>query len=395
MSSPINSRTNAEPLTLDLLRKYVPDVKEGQEAIRLLGDDTEKTLKQKHELLKTKQKGSKAQEVLIYSALPLIKNISSKEFQRRKAWSSRISYDDVLQEAITGFIRGLLSYDETANHTSPTNYLGMWITTSIRRKVESMEHDFAIPYEVVERARRIRAVTGRLTSELTHPPTDEEILEALNDPESYSAKGYKWGATAVPTEELSEAAAARKNSKKFTQAHLNEAKELASRSYGLQSYDTPTIDAEESYEKASTPLTIDENINNGNIEEDDLAKSRLSFFTEAFISMKIGSKQQDIILRYFGMNTYTQPQTQKEIISNTALPPRFVKAVIASFSSYMPRKGGVFHHLILNSDPDLIDGLELSWLLPILGEWPEGIKQPVPAPVILTQTNTKTSQKNL
>jgi DNA-directed RNA polymerase specialized sigma subunit len=394
MSSPINSRTNAEPLTLDLLRKHVPNVKAGQEAIRLLGEETEnRTLQEKKELLHIKQKGSRAQEVLIISALPLIKNISSKEFQRRKAWSSRISYDDVLQEAITGFIRGLLSYDETANHNSPTNYLGMWITTSIRRKVESMEHDFAIPYEVVERARRIRAVTGRLTSELTHAPTDQEILEALNDPESYQAKGYKWGATT--STEATEEQTARKNSKKFTQAHLNEARELASRSYGLQSYDTPTIDTEESYEKASTPLTVENNISNENIEEEDLAKSRLNFFTEAFIQMKIGSKQQDIILRYFGMATYTQPQTQKEIISNTALPPRFVKAVIASFSSYMPRKGGVFHDLILNSDPDLIDGLELAWLLPILGEWPDDIKKPVPAPVILTQTNTKTSQKNL
>lgn len=191
MSSPITSRTNAQPLSLELLREHVPTVRAGQEAIRLLGDGTERSRVETNNLLGEKRKGSRAQEILIISALPLIKNISSKEFQRRKAWSSRISYDDVLQEAIAGFIRGLLSYDETANHSSPTNYLGMWITTSIRRKVEAMEHDFAIPYEVVERARRIRAVRGRLSNELSRPPTDEEVLEALNDPEGYS-KGFQW-----------------------------------------------------------------------------------------------------------------------------------------------------------------------------------------------------------
>lgn len=400
MSSPINSRTNAQPLSLDLLKEHVPIVRDGQEAIKLLADGTERTRVESNTLLIQKRKGSRAQEVLILSALPLIKNISSKEFQRRRAWSSRISYDDVLQEAIAGFIRGLLSYDETANHSSPTNYLGQWITTSIRRKVESLEHDFAIPYEVVERARRIRAVRSRLSNELSRNPTDEELLDGLNEGGTYPRGNYKWGKNAnplapvSPVEEVETPVVAGKPLvKKFTQAHLIEARDLASRSYSLQSYDTPTMDSEESYEKASTPLTIEDRDANSNFEDKDLASSRNSFFNSAFLAMRIGSRQKDIILRYFGMEPYDEPQTQKEIITNTALPPRFVKAVISTFSIYMPLKGGVFHQLIIVTEPDIIESLELTWLLPLLGEWPKGHKFPEPPPLVLTQTGTKATQK--
>lgn len=386
MKSPISSRTNAEPLTLDLLKKHVPAVKKGQEAIRLLEDTSvPKSQEETRALLQTKTAGSRAQETLIVSALPLIKTIASKEYQRRKAWSSRISYDDILQEAIAGFIRGLFSYDEETEHNSPTNYLGMWITTSIRRKVESLDHDFNIPYEVIERARRIRAVTGRLINELSRQPTDEEILDALNSPNP-TAQRNKWG---------SEPSSSTKTNKNFTQDHLDEAKALSIKSYGLTSYETTALDSEETYEKASTPLTAETTQVETSYEEEDLARTRLQFFTDAFIQMKIGSKQQDIILRYFGMGSYTQPQTQKDIIQQTALPPRFVKAVITSFSTYMPTKGGIFHHLILNSNPELVEDLELAWLYPVLGEWPETAKNPTPPPGILSQTHTKTSQKNL
>lgn len=387
MTSPITSRTNATPLSLALLKEHVPAVKAGQEAIRLLDDESyEKTNEILNDLRKQKRDGSKAQEVLIISALPLIKTIASKEFQRRKAWSSRISYDDILQEAIAGFIRGLFSYDETVEHNSPTNYLGMWITTSIRRKVEAMEHDFEIPYEVVERARRIRAVTGRLANEFSRQPNDEEILEALNSPASYGTKN-KW---TLGTPETTG-----KIKKQFTQEHLDEARALSSRSYGLASYETPTTDTEESYEKASSPLTAENTDTSENFEEADLSRSRLEFFNKAFIHMKIGSKQQDIILRFFGMGEYSQPQSQKEIIQNTSLPPRFVKAVITTFSSYMPKKGGIFHSLITTTDADLIEDLELSWLYSALGEWPKDLKTPYAPPSILSQTHTKTSQKSL
>lgn len=381
-SSPLLDRTNAQPLTLELLKEKVPVVKAGFEAMQKLRDEEITDRKEKNTLLTLKNQGSRAQEILIISALPLIKNISSKEFQRRRAWASRVSYDDILQEAIAGFIRGLLSYNEEAKHISPTNYLGQWITTSIRRKIEVMDHDFAIPYEVIERGRRIKAVHSRLTNEKSQEPTDEEMLEALNSAEQFNG-GYKWGKVKI------EGAAASARQKSFTQKHLDEARELATKSYTLFSQDSSSDEESESYEKISTPLTVDEVESHDDINEKDLSRSRLGFFDSIFISMRMGSKQKDIILRYFGLSPYSQSQIQKEIVVETGFPIKFVKQVIMSFSSYMPVQGGVFHHRLLQTAPSVIEELELEWLIPIVGEWPEELKTPILPPEVLTQSGTK------
>lgn len=387
MASPILERTNAQPLTLELLREKVPTVKAGQEAVGRLSEEDYADNGERIRLLDAKLKGSRAQEVLIISALPLIKNISSKEFNRRRAWNSRVSYDDILQEAIAGFIRGLLSYNVEAKHVSPTNYLGQWITISIRRKIEVMEHDFAIPYEVIERGRKIKAVGSRLTSELLRDPTDTELLNALNASEQ-PATGYKWGRVKTTDEEKTPAANSRQKS--FTQKHLDEAREMLTRSYSVFSHDSSTNDNEgETYERESTPLTVTEVESQDDVNEKDLARNRLSFFDSVFIAMRIGSKQKDIILRYFGLSPYSQSQLQKEIVAETGLPPKFVKNVILSFSSYMPMKGGEFHRILLETPSDAIQELELEWLMPLVGDWPKGLKKAHKAPEVLTQSSTK------
>jgi DNA-directed RNA polymerase sigma subunit (sigma70/sigma32) len=382
MASSILERTNAQPLTLELLKAHVPAVKAGHEAILRLREKDYDGKLEMNQLLLLKNRGSRAQEALILSALPLIKNISSKEFQRRRAWNSRVSYDDILQEAIAGFIRGLLSYNEEAKHVSPTNYLGQWITTTIRRKIEVMDHDFAIPYEVIERGRRIKAVHSRLTSEKMREPSDEEMLEALNSNEQFNG-GYKWGKVKIEGEPVSA------RQKFITQKQLDEARELTAKSYAMYSQDAAVDEDSEAYERRSTPLTVDEVESHDDINEKDLARSRLEFFNSVFISMRMGSKQKDIVLRYFGLSPYSEPQIQKEIVTETGLPLRFVKEVINIFSQYMPVKGGIFHQKVLEMPLDLIEELELSWLLPIVGDWPQGLKTAHKAPDLLTQLGTK------
>lgn len=385
MPSPLLERTNAQPLSLELLKEHVPVVRAGYEANqRLIELGTEVSREEKRSLLTAKMKGSRSQETLIISALPLIKSIASKEFQRRRAWNSRVSYDDILQEAIAGFIRGLLSYKEDTNRKSATNYLGQWITTSIRRRVEVMEHDFSIPYEVVERARRIRAVTSRLANELGREANDEEILVGLNSAESYKG-GYKWGKAAT-TEDETAAPTARQ--KQFTQRHLDEARGVSDRSYSIHSQDANmSSDETETYERASDSITVSAPESQENIVEADLARSRSEFFENVFAAIQVGSKQRDIILRRFGMRPYTEEETEKQIAANAGYPPRFVKQVIIGFSTYMSVKGGMFHRLLITMDAELVEELELAWLLPLLGDWPErqvGVEKP---PVILTQTS--------
>lgn len=384
--SPLLQRTNAQPLTLELLAEHVPTVKTGYEANqRLLGmpanykAENEQEKDEINALKRQIRAGKKSQEILIISALPLIKDLASKEFSRRKAWNSRISYEEILQEAISGFIRGLMSYKPTQTKHSATNYLGQWVITTIRRKLEVMEHDFFIPYEIVERNRRIVAVKSRLTTELQREPTDTEVLEALND--STQKTPNKWGKNTTDTAATTAPAA-----KKFvfTKDHLESSRELSAKLYSMQSNE-PTGDEEETiYERSSTTLTAADPANVQNVEDQSVVDSKRQFFTNIFIIMKVGSKQKDIILRFFGMYPYTEPQIYREIVTQTGLSSRFVKNVVMSFTQYMPQKGGIFHEQLLKMDEDTIVDLELDWLIPILGEWPVSQKIPTPPPAVLT-----------
>jgi DNA-directed RNA polymerase specialized sigma subunit len=381
--SPLLQRTYEQPLTLELLAKHVPAVKAGHEAnerLRALDPAykpaTEAERHELNELRKTVRAGKKAQEILILSALPLIKNLASKEFYRRKAWSSRISYDDILQEAISGFIRGLLAFKPEETKSSPTNYLGQWIITNIRRKLEVMEHDFFIPYEIVERNRRIVAVRSRLTTELEREPTDQELLVALNDKEQ--RPGNKWGRSNGDASETPS-----KRNTDLTQEHLDASRALSTKLYSMQSNEPADAEEEGTYERSALTLSASEPMSVDHIEAESVLNSKRAFFHEVFIMMRVGSKQRDIILRFFGMQPYEEPQNYREIVQNTGLSSRFVKNVVMAFSQYMPQKGGVFHHLILKLDEDTVTDLELDWLIPILGDWPAGVNKPVNPPSVL------------
>lgn len=373
-----NFAPKSQQLTLELLRAKIPTVKQGKEAFDRLNSEEAISPSEKRKLIILQKQGNKAQEELLYAALPLIKSIASKEFQRRRNWSSRVSYDDIMQEAMIGFIRGLQSFKIDATNVSPTNYLGQWITVSIRRKVESMDHDFTIPYEMVERHRRIRAVRARISTILEREPTDEELLEALNAMEQDGAV-YKWGKVNKDSNAS--------RSKKFTQKHIDEYRETLDKTYGLTTYEIQTDDNDDGfYETEATSLFENTAYTTDTVDRTDLASSQYVFFNHIFIEMKIGSKQKDVILRYFGLEPYSQPQLQKEIILNTGLPSKYVKTVLEAFTMYMPLKGGVFHKNVLLLDEEKIHSLELSWIVPILGEWPLNQKEPIAPPEILTQT---------
>lgn len=386
-------RTYAQPLTLELLAEQVPLVKTGYEAHQRLQEKpagykavSKEEREEYHNLQKQVNKGKDAQEALIMSALPLIKDLASKEYSRRQAWSSRVSYEELLSEAVAGFIRGLLSYHPAKTKHSATNYLGQWVVTTVRRRLETLEHDFSIPYEVVERNRRIVAVRSRLTSELKREPSDEELLIALNDKDQ--KPGNKWGKTANTENDLVEPIAdpkpGSKRSAQFTQEHLEISRELSAKLYTMQSNEPTDSEEEGSYEKYSTPISSQPIKDVADIEDSSIKESKKDFFMEVFLMMKIGSKQKDIILRFFGMSPYTEPQIYREIVQQTGLTSRYVKNVVMSFNQYMPQKGGIFHYKLLQLDYETTVDLELEWLVPILGEWPTRTPTPLPPPAVLT-----------
>lgn len=370
--SSILERTNAEPLTLDLLKANIPAVKEGKEAAEAL--KTEKDPQKRAELQKLKLAGTKAQETLIVSALPLIKSVAHKEHQRRSAWSSRIAYDDILQEAIAGFIRGLYAFRLDIEIKSPTNYLGQWIMTSIRRQIETMDHDFSIPHETIERHRRMRAIFSRLATELKRDPTDEEFLKALNSSD-FAADTSKWGRINKTP--------AKNDKPRYTQKHIDEMRETANKTYALASITPVDTESDNEYEVAGENITFTQ-ANLNTVEEAEMSASQTTFFYKVFQTMRMGSTQQDIIARTFGLAPYNDVQTPKEISEDTAVTQKFVKQVIQAFSTYMPVKGGVFHEVLTQLSEDEVDSLEFGWLLPIVGEWTKTTVK-VPAPEILTK----------
>lgn len=391
-------RTYAQPLTLELLAEQVPLVKTGYEAHQRLQEQpagykavSKEEREAQHNLHKLVNKGKDAQESLIMSALPLIKDLASKEYSRRQAWSSRVSYEELLSEAVAGFIRGLLSYHPAKTKHSATNYLGQWVVTTVRRRLETLEHDFSIPYEVVERNRRIVAVRSRLTAEMKREPNDEELLIALND--KAQKPGNKWGKTATPETEIVEPMETletdppkteNKRSAQFTQEHLEISRELAAKLYTMKSNEPSDSEEEGSYEKFSTPISSQPLKDVADIEDSSIKESKKEFFMEVFLMMKIGSKQKDIILRFFGMSPYNESQIYREIVQQTGLSSRYVKNVVMAFNQYMPQKGGIFHYKLLQLDYETTVDLELEWLVPILGEWPLRTNTPVSPPPILT-----------
>lgn len=381
VTSSIMERTNNEPLTLKLLRDNVPAVKQGQTAMAALKADALNptlTRAEKTVLLQEKTRGTKAQNILVMSALPLIKNVASKEMQRRTAWGSRVSYEDILQEGIAGFIRGLLSFNVDAEIKSPTNYLGQWIMTSIRRQVEAMDHDFNIPHETIERHRKMKAVYSRLAGELRRDPTDNELLDALNS-EKYDADTSKWGKVTKSTEP--------RKRKIYTQKHLDEMREISSKTYPLMSTSPTDADTEAEFELSGTTLTS-ETTNLEEVDRENLSSSQYDFFQTAFVKMRVGSTQKDVISRTFGLSPYPTPQTARDISMNTGLTQKYVKSLIQSFQQYMTMKGGMFHYLvdqIAKDDPAASDDLEFGWIINIVGEYPSNQRHPLPAPDILTR----------
>jgi DNA-directed RNA polymerase specialized sigma subunit len=366
----------SQKLTLELLQKNIPIIRQSIAAQEELKSEATRSLAEKRKLSLLISEGTKAQEELLYAALPLIKSIASKEFQRRKNWGSRASYDDIIQEGIIGFLRGLQSFKVEAVNISPTNYLGQWITVSIRRKVEALDHDFNIPYEMVERHRRIRAVKARLSNMMEREPTDEELLEALNSVEQ-DGTIYKWGRVDKDVN--------KPRNKIFTEKHLEEFQELANKTYALTPYELPSEDGGETWELETFGLTDDSHgTSYENIDNESVGADRLSFFNRVFLEMQIGSRQKDIILRFFGLSPYPESQLIKEIVQETGLTAKFIKNVIDAFSMYMPQKGGVFHKVMVELEIDKVESLELSWLIPILGDWPGG--ETVMPPEILIQS---------
>lgn len=379
-TSPLLARMSGQgKLTIELLRNDVPIFKAGEEAQAALNDpDVKHTSRQRAALAEQVQRGEDAKERLVIAAIPLIKHLAKKEHQRRQHWQSQVPYEDLVQEGVAGFMQGLRAYNVDGAQRSPTNYLGQWILTVMRRNVEATDNDFGVAFDAAERFRKIRAVRARLTSELHRDPTDEEVLVASND-EAYRG-GQKMGR--VNKKPVS----ARRQ---LTQAQLDEEREARSR-VGFTARFASSANSEQ-YEGPNPELgrsvTSDRDVvdDHDRVLEDGAQEGLARLLNETFLLMGLPDTQREVISRRFGLPPHTQEFSARDISRDMNLHRERVGKVIETFTEEMARKGGPFHRACGQWSTDDLLGLGLGWTLTVLGPWSAQYgADPGPVPEILT-----------
>lgn len=376
--SPLLSRLkDEETLTLENLAYYVPIAQAGRAAETKLREEGATDRTEERELRKAVREGERAKEKLVLMALPLIKSLAHKEYRRRQAWGSRITFEDIVSEGLGGFIRGIYAYNPEGNHKSATNYLGQWIITDMKRNVEELDHDFSVPYEAIERQRKIRAIRSRLTSELGREPTDQEIIDD-------AAKGMPYGDSMLGKVDKSQAAGSRR--RVITQKHIDEERDMFRRTGAvlpseqlmsdtdgssmstLEALSAKSITANDSnrawtHEANDAPASVE-------AVEDREVKERLSQLIEqAFDLIGVGRVQREVIRRRFGLMPYEEEQKVRDIALHTRVPKHKVSRIVTLFAAEMSNPGGAFHKLVSEMGEDDADSLGMGWIISQLGEY--------------------------
>lgn len=359
--SPLLSRMQKqEHLSLKNLGYHVPRVKQGKEASERLHSGENLPFDEKEKLWQKMQEGERSKEELTLMALPLVTTIAHKEHSRRSAWNSRVTIDDMVQEGMGGFLRGIEAYNVEGKQTSPTNYLGQWILSYIRRHVESLDHDFSIPHETMERYRKIRAIRSFLFNKLGRSPTDEEIIEHANDkdnqPKNKMGKVNKTAST-----------------KMLTLKQVVDEREFSQSTGSLESLAGSSDDDGGEYEKNSTSIyeegASDSSSSHQGLEDQSARVAMGEFFDRIFKRIGMGEIQETIIRQKFGLPPYKDEIPLAGISQNAEVSKYKVNLVIEAFTKEMSSKNGLFHYEVSKLSYDELDSFNMGWVLNVLGEY--------------------------
>lgn len=386
-SSPLMSRLSSSRLSVEMLREEIPKVKAGEAArIRLSKADGRMGDKTRSELLLTIRKGEEATETLFAAALPLIRTIAAREWRRRQQWGSQVSLEDLTQESIIGFLKGLSGFKTESIGKSATNYLGQWMLVETRRAAEILDHDLQVGHDAGERFRRVRALRTRLTNDLGREPTDEEISNASKDPNYVTKLGMVGKAP-------KEGETNNTGGKGLTVAQVAEERAMRSR-VGKVARFSPAEETDEN-QKNSVGLVDPsrETINPDSIVDDyldpaeqimnaDASKAISTILNAAIDLMRMPDVQKEIIARRYGLPPYTE-SSAREIARVLGLQRDKVSKILSAFSEEITKPGGAFHSIIKETDPEDLIELGLGWTLDVLKEWPKTKAKPPAA--ILTE----------
>lgn len=359
-------------LTVALLQSEIPKIREGEEAERKLRDSG-LTIEEVRHLNRTKRAGTRAKEALFVAALPLIRTIALREYRRRQQWGSRISLEDLTQEAIVGFFKGIAGFKTEAIRKSATNYLGQWMLVEMRRAAEVMDHDLQVGHDAGERFRRVRALRSRLSSELGREPTDEEISEASRNPAYVTRPGMVGKAPADGQKAAvgKGMTAAQVNEERLARARVGSALRIASsedgdseRGPGVGFVDLDRIGMERLGENfAGDPADL--------IADEQTTRIVSALVSQILEEASIGETQCEVVRRRFGLAPFTEETSARSISKEMGIHRERVARILTAFTAEMTTPGASLHRIVTRIERDDLVALGLGWLVDALGPWDE------------------------
>lgn len=379
--SPLLARMSQQRLTVAMLREEIPIVRDGEAAAERLAKPTGRTsAATRARLAAQAQAGQDAKERLFAAALPLIRTVATREWHRRQQWGSQVPLEDLLQEAIVGFLKGISSFRVEAIGRSATNYLGQWMLVETRRAAEVLDHDLQVGHDAGERFRRVRALRGRLASELDRDPTDEEISAASRDPRYVTRPGLVGrvphdGGAPPPGKGLTVQQVADERvmrARVGRAARFSAADDADEASVGPGLVDPSRLLAPQ---RPGLPLPADSP--EDHVAAADAARVVAGILAATLDRLALPAEQREVIARRFGLPPH-QEASAREIARALGLQRDRVSRILAAFQHEMVRPGGSFHAVVRTLDPDEVRDIGLGWALDALGDWPDGPTAPPP-----------------